>query len=243
MENSVSHETNASPALVLRNIGKSFKSGSSVIYAVQDISLSIIEGESVAIFGPSGSGKTTLLGLCAGLDRPTAGEIQFAGQSLSVLTEDQLSRLRNEQIGFIFQSFRLIGSLTAVENVMVPAEIRGDRGVREKAEALLARVGLADRLNNYPGQLSGGEQQRVAIARAFMNDPRVLFADEPTGNLDEENADAVRDLLFEMNRDRGTTLVIVTHDPAFNVLVDRVIALKGGRIDSIREGKNATVPG
>jgi putative ABC transport system ATP-binding protein len=235
-------ERTTTPILELVEIGKSFKSGDSVIHAVRDVSLSVAQGESVAIFGPSGSGKTTLLGLCAGLDRPTTGEIRFGTQSLGEMTEVQLSRLRNESIGFIFQSFRLIGSLTALENVMVPAEIRGDRGVADRARQLLTRVGLADRLENYPGQLSGGEQQRVAIARAFMNEPRVLFADEPTGNLDEVNAESVRALLFEMNRDRGTTLIIVTHDPAFTGLVDRVIALKGGRVDSVSiRGQHETV--
>lgn len=223
--------------VALSSVGKSFKSGDTIIHAVRDVSLTISRGESVAIFGPSGSGKTTLLGLCAGLDRPSDGSIVVAGQSLGDLDEVQLSRLRNDEVGFIFQSFRLIPSLTALENVMVPAEIRGDRDVASRATRLLARVGLEDRLGNYPGQLSGGEQQRVAIARAFINGPSVLFADEPTGNLDETNAETVRDLLFEMNRDHGTTLIIVTHDPSFTTLVDRVVSLKGGRIDSITDGR------
>ena len=222
--------------LRIQNVTKSYRSGETTVDAVKEISLDIAEGETVAIFGPSGSGKTTLLGLCAGLDRPSSGDISIEGESLNSMDEIGLSRLRNEKIGFIFQSFRLIPSLTALENVMIPAEIRGDRGVEERAVDLLRRVGLENRLHNYPSQLSGGEQQRVAIARAFVNEPRLLFADEPTGNLDEENAEAVRRLLFEINQARGTTLVIVTHDPAFTSLVDRHVVLKGGHVDEIRSG-------
>ena len=226
--------------LRIRNVTKSYRSGETTVDAVKEISLDIAEGETVAIFGPSGSGKTTLLGLCAGLDRPSSGDISIEGESLNSMDEIGLSRLRNEKIGFIFQSFRLIPSLTALENVMIPAEIRGDRGVEERAVDLLRRVGLENRLHNYPSQLSGGEQQRVAIARAFVNEPRLLFADEPTGNLDEENAEAVRRLLFEINQARGTTLVIVTHDPAFTSLVDRLVVLKGGHVDEIRSGAPST---
>ncbi|MCB0717871.1 MAG: ABC transporter ATP-binding protein [Bacteroidetes bacterium] len=226
--------------LRIQNVTKSYRSGETTVDAVKEISLDIAEGETVAIFGPSGSGKTTLLGLCAGLDRPSSGDISIEGESLNSMDEIGLSRLRNEKIGFIFQSFRLIPSLTALENVMIPAEIRGDRGVEERAVDLLRRVGLENRLHNYPSQLSGGEQQRVAIARAFVNEPRLLFADEPTGNLDEENAEAVRRLLFEINQARGTTLVIVTHDPAFTSLVDRLVVLKGGHVDEIRSGAPST---
>jgi putative ABC transport system ATP-binding protein len=198
--------------------------------------LTIGAQEIVAIVGPSGSGKTTLLGLLAGLDLPGTGSVTIDGQVLANLTEDQRAALRAEKIGFVFQSFLLIPTLTALENVMVPLELTGRSGAdkrgdaEERATALLNRVGLGDRLDHYPIQLSGGEQQRVALARAFVNDPRILFADEPTGNLDAENGAVIVDLLMNMNRELATTLVLVTHDPALAERAARVLRLEGGRI-------------
>ena len=193
----------------------------------------------MTILGPSGSGKTTLLGLLAGLDEPTEGEVELAGESLSALDEDARAALRAERIGFIFQSFHLIPTLTALENVLVPLELLGpDRApapveAEKTARDLLERVGLGDRVDHYPAQLSGGEQQRVGIARAFANEPRVLFADEPTGNLDRETGEEVENLLFALNEQRGTTLVIVTHDLALSRRAHRIVHLEGGRIDRI----------
>jgi len=203
------------------------------------VDLEIGEGEVVTILGPSGSGKTTLLGLLAGLDEPTEGEVELAGESLSSLDEDARAALRAERIGFIFQSFHLIPTLTALENVLVPLELLGpDRApapveAEKTARDLLERVGLGDRVDHYPAQLSGGEQQRVGIARAFANEPRVLFADEPTGNLDRETGEEVENLLFALNEQRGTTLVIVTHDLALSRRAHRIVHLEGGRIDRI----------
>ncbi len=206
---------------------------------LDDVDLAIDAGEVVVILGPSGSGKTTLLGLLAGLDRPSEGEVELAGVALSTLDEDARAALRADRIGFIFQSFHLIPTLTALENVLVPLELldREDTSDAESAEraarALLERVGLGDRLDHYPAQLSGGEQQRVGIARAFANRPAVLFADEPTGNLDRETGHEIADLLFELNEQHGTTLVIVTHDLELSRRAHRILHLAGGRIERI----------
>lgn len=188
------------------------------------------KGESLAIVGPSGSGKTTLLGLCAGLDEPSGGSVVLCGMDMGTLTEDERAEVRNRHVGFVFQTFQLIPTLTALENVMVPAELRGDRDVRSRATELLAEVGLADRLLHYPTQLSGGEQQRVGLARAFMNQPTILFADEPTGNLDTETGQTIQRLLFELNVQAGTTLVIVTHDMGLAQQADRNLRLRAGEI-------------
>jgi putative ABC transport system ATP-binding protein len=206
---------------------------------LKHISFNIVSGTSCAIVGPSGSGKTTLLGLCAGLDQPTDGSVTLKGKNISSMDESDLSEVRNRQIGFVFQSFQLISTLTALENVMVPIELRGTPyyEVEKKAIDLLEEVGLGDRLDHYPNQLSGGEQQRVGLARAFIHQPDILFADEPTGNLDGETGAQIEQLLFELNEKQGTTLVIVTHDKTLAEKCDRTIELKNGRIlsDSLRE--------
>jgi putative ABC transport system ATP-binding protein len=186
----------------------------------------------MAIVGPSGSGKTTLLGLCAGLDRASSGSVQLHDTRLDTLNEDQLAAVRNRYVGFIFQNFQLLPTLTALENVMVPLELRGEKNIRPRALDLLDKVGLADRSHHYPTQLSGGEQQRVSLARAFSNKPQILFADEPTGNLDAETSEKVVHLLFDLNRDAGTTLVLVTHDLDLAAKTQRIIKIKGGRISS-----------
>jgi len=216
--------------LFAENLTKTYHSGDRSLTVLHDISFDIEDGATTAIVGPSGSGKTTLLGLCAGLDHPTSGSVSINGVSLSGLSEDALASVRNKHVGFIFQSFQLIPTLTALENVMVPLELRGERGIEPKAKALLTDVGLGARLHHYPTQLSGGEQQRVAIARAFINDPVLLFADEPTGNLDTDTSAAIEDLLFGMNRNFGTTLVLVTHDLELAAKTQRIIRLKSGDI-------------
>jgi len=200
--------------LQVDGVKKVYSSGDRQLTVLQNINFTVENGEVCAIVGPSGSGKTTLLGLCAGLDSPTSGSIKIAGRELSSQSEDQLAAIRNELIGFVFQSFQLIPTLTAIENVMVPLELRGEGNAEPEAKRLLERVGLGNRLDHYPTQLSGGEQQRVAIARAFINRPVLLFADEPTGNLDTDTSESIVELLFELNRDAGTTLVLVTHDLA-----------------------------
>jgi putative ABC transport system ATP-binding protein len=197
---------------------------------LDEVSFSIEQGATFAIVGPSGSGKTTLLGLCAGLDNPTSGYVTLAGNELYKLNEDQRAAVRNQNVGFIFQNFQLIPTLTALENVMVPMELNGMSGVKPKAMELLEKVGLAERHHHYPTQLSGGEQQRVSLARAFSNSPSILFADEPTGNLDEETSSTVVDLIFDLNKEAGTTLVLVTHDLELAQKTQRVIRLKGGKI-------------
>ncbi len=197
---------------------------------LENIAFEVDAGESIAIVGPSGSGKTTLLGLCAGLDRPVRGSIVLNGVALEALSEDERAALRNRWVGFIFQNFQLLPTLTALENVMTPLELRGERQAESIAARWLERVGLGERLYHYPAQLSGGEQQRVGIARAFVHRPKVLFADEPTGNLDAENAAGIIDLLFELNRTAGTTLLLVTHDLELARRTRRIIYLKGGRV-------------
>jgi putative ABC transport system ATP-binding protein len=197
---------------------------------LKDITFSIEAGEFLAILGPSGSGKTTLLGLLAGLDRPSSGTVILDGQELGSLSEDERARLRAEKIGFVFQSFQLIPTLTAQENVQVPLELRGERETRSRARDLLGRVGLAGREHHYPAQLSGGEQQRVAVARGFSSRPRVLFADEPTGNLDASTGATIIELMVNLNRDLGTTLVLVTHDLDLASRAHRTIRLADGRV-------------
>jgi putative ABC transport system ATP-binding protein len=197
---------------------------------LKNIGFSLRAGDTCAIVGPSGSGKTTLLGLCAGLDHPTSGEVHLNGVHLGPLDEDGRARVRSDAVGFVFQSFQLLPTLTALENVMVPLELRGAGHVREDAVELLGRVGLAGRLHHYPTQLSGGEQQRVALARAFVNRPRILFADEPTGNLDRDTSHRIVDLLFELNARAGTTLVLVTHDLELAARTSRILRLNGGEM-------------
>lgn len=224
--------------LQVEGVKKVYSSGERQLTVLQDINFSVEDGEVCAIVGPSGSGKTTLLGLCAGLDSPTAGSIKIADRELSGQSEDQLAAIRNELIGFVFQSFQLIPTLTAIENVMVPLELRGEKNAEPEAKRLLERVGLGGRLNHYPTQLSGGEQQRVAIARAFINRPVLLFADEPTGNLDTDTSESIVELLFELNRDAGTTLVLVTHDLELASRTHRIIRLKNGQIASDARTEN-----
>jgi putative ABC transport system ATP-binding protein len=219
-----------SPILQVELVSKSFLSGKAPLTVLYEISFTLLPEATCAIVGPSGSGKSTLLGLCAGLDLPDTGSIILDGQNLGSLSEDARAWLRSERVGFVFQNFQLIPTLTALENVMVPLELRGQKEVRSRAAALLEKVGLGDRLTHYPVQLSGGEQQRVALARAFINQPRILFADEPTGNLDAETGHTIVETLFEMNRAYATTLVLVTHDLELAGRANRIIQLKGGRI-------------
>lgn len=216
--------------LKVKSLSKVYGSKTNALTVLKDINFSVLKGESVAIIGPSGSGKTTLLGLCAGLDRVTEGEIILNHISLNELNEDELAQVRNQNIGFVFQNFQLIPTLTALENVQVPLELRGVKNTMEPSIALLERVGLGARKNHYPSQLSGGEQQRVAIARAFSNNPEILFADEPTGNLDEETGKSIEALLFEINKEKGTTLIIVTHDLELAQKTHQIIKIKGGTI-------------
>ncbi len=229
---------NESPILEVSSISKTFKNGSKEVHVLDDINFKVAEGSSVAVVGPSGSGKTTLLGLCAGLDRPTHGSITLNRILLDRLSEDEMAQIRNQHIGFVFQNFQLIQTLTALENVMIPLELQGVKSARHQSEALLQRVGLGERIHHYPSQLSGGEQQRVAIARAFSNEPKILFADEPTGNLDEETGQSVEDLLFEINQEKGTTLILVTHDLELAEKTNQIIQLKGGKIVDQRKGSN-----
>jgi putative ABC transport system ATP-binding protein len=220
------------PVLEIKGLTKVYRSGERNLTVLDKVSLSLAQGSCCAVVGPSGSGKTTLLGLCAGLDRPTSGSVFLDGVSLNQLDEDQLAQVRSESVGFVFQTFQLISTLTALENVVVPLELRAETGVRRRAIELLDQVGLGDRLDHYPTQLSGGEQQRVSLARAFINHPKILFADEPTGNLDAETSEKVTNLLFELNNAFATTLVLVTHDLELARQTQRVIELKGGVIHS-----------
>ena len=216
--------------LAVENLTKAYRSGERELVVLDQVSFSVEQGSRLALIGPSGSGKTTLLGLCAGLDVPTFGTVSLMGFKLNAMDEDDRAYLRNQFTGFVFQNFQLLSTLTAIENVMVPLELRGERNVSAKAKELLARVGLADRLHHYPSQLSGGEQQRVAIARAFITSPRILFADEPTGNLDEENAQQIIDLLFGIHDEAKTTIVLVTHNLELAQKTDRILQMKGGKI-------------
>ncbi len=223
---------NMTHILEVEDLTKSYQSGLKRLTVLQSVSFNLPIASTLAIVGPSGSGKTTLLGLCAGLDRPSDGKVRLAGEDITQLSEDGLARLRNEAVGFVFQNFQLIPTLTALENIMVPAELRGAANVSERAAKLLERVGLGDRLDHYPVQLSGGEQQRVAFARAFINKPKILFADEPTGNLDAETSEKIIQLLFELNEESETALVLVTHDLDLAAKTQRVIRLKGGKVES-----------
>jgi len=220
------------PEEVLRVAGlsKTYLSGGKPLKVLDDVSFILNKGTSLSIVGPSGSGKTTLLALCAGLDLPTEGDIFIMGLKVNAMDEDDRAFMRNQHLGFVFQNFQLLPTLTALENVTVPLELRGMRGVEAEAKALLDKVGLADRSHHYPSQLSGGEQQRVAIARAFITKPTILFADEPTGNLDDENADHITNLLFDLNKASGTTLVLVTHNMELAAKTQRILRMKAGRI-------------
>lgn len=214
--------------LSVQNLGKTYLNEGRSLKILDNISFSIEKGSSLALVGPSGSGKTTLLGLCAGLDKSSSGKVYIHNTEINQLNEDQRAALRNQHVGFIFQNFQLLPTLTALENVMVPLELRGEKNIQSRAAALLEKVGLAERAHHYPSQLSGGEQQRVAIARAFSNEPSILFADEPTGNLDAETSEKIVNLLFNLNKEAGTTLVMVTHDLELAAKTQRIIRIKGG---------------
>jgi putative ABC transport system ATP-binding protein len=216
--------------LSCNNISKTFTNGAKSLTVLSNVSFNLNAGSSTSIVGPSGSGKTTLLGLCAGLDTPSTGSMELLSQELTHLSEDERAVLRSKHVGFIFQSFHLIPTLTALENVLVPMELRDGYGDQKKATALLQSVGLGDRTDHYPSQLSGGEQQRVAIARAFINDPDILFADEPTGNLDGDTGAEIEQLLFNLNKEQGTTLLLVTHDLNLAERTDRILKIDRGEI-------------
>jgi putative ABC transport system ATP-binding protein len=225
--------------LIARDLSKEYRSGDHRLAVLRDVSFTIPQGAFVAIVGPSGSGKTTLLGLLAGLDTPTRGRVLLDDSDMTAMSEDQRARLRGEKVGFVFQSFQLISTLTALENVQVPLELRGERQATARARDLLGRVGLADRLDHLPTQLSGGEQQRVAIARAFANAPRIMFADEPTGNLDSDTGAHIVELLESLNRESGSTIVLVTHDATLAARAQRIIRLSDGRVVSDTETERA----
>ena len=218
--------------LNIQDLSKTYQSAGRTLTVLNDINFSVEAGSTLSIVGPSGSGKTTLLGLCAGLDRSSSGLIELNNIRLDNLSEDQRAQVRNQYVGFIFQNFQLLPTLTALENVMVPLELRGERNIRTRSLELLDKVGLADRVQHYPAQLSGGEQQRVSLARAFSNQPKILFADEPTGNLDAETSEKVVKLIFDLNKEAGTTLVLVTHDLDLASKTQRIIKLKGGIVVS-----------
>lgn len=218
--------------LKVQRLTKSYPTAAGALTVLNEVSFDLAAGESLAILGPSGSGKTTLLGLCAGLDRPSGGEVMVAGEAIGAMSEDERARVRNEHVGFVFQNFQLVPTLTALENVLVPLELRGAGGAAAEAKAveLLTRVGLGARTDHYPVQLSGGEQQRVALARAFINEPKILFCDEPTGNLDGATAHTVQELIFGLNHEKGTTLVMVTHDLELAKLCAQVLRLRNGEV-------------
>ena len=220
-------------ALELAEVRKAYESGQRTLEVLKGISFSVATGETVSIIGPSGSGKTTLLGICAGLDLPTSGTVRLCGHDLGAMNEDARADLRGSSIGFVFQNFQLIPTLTALENVMVPLELRGEHSAEGRARDLLEKVGLGDRVAHYPIQLSGGEQQRVALARAFVNRPRALFADEPTGNLDADTSEPIVDLLFDLNRTVGTTLILVTHDAELARRTGRALRIDHGHVREI----------
>ncbi|WP_412560905.1 MULTISPECIES: ABC transporter ATP-binding protein [Winogradskyella] len=219
-----------SKILKINGLEKTYTSGNKQLTVLQNISFDVEQGQTFSIVGPSGSGKTTLLGLCAGLDTPNSGSVELCGHDLNTLNEDQRAQLRNREVGFIFQNFQLLPTLTALENVSVPLELQGAKHAAKRGMELLDQVGLADRFHHYPSQLSGGEQQRVALARAFSNSPSILFADEPTGNLDEETGEKVIKLLFDLNKASNTTLVIVSHDLDLANRTQQILRLKGGQI-------------
>lgn len=216
--------------LNIQNVHKTYQSAGRLLTVLDNINFSVEAGSTMSIVGPSGSGKTTLLGLCAGLDRSSSGVVELHNIRLDDLSEDQRAQVRNQYVGFIFQNFQLMPTLTALENVMVPLELRGEKKIKPVALDLLDKVGLADRGHHYPSQLSGGEQQRVSLARAFSNKPRILFADEPTGSLDAETSARIIELMFGLNKEAGTTLMLVTHDPDLAAKTQRIIKIKGGRI-------------
>ncbi len=216
--------------LSTEHLSKSYTSGGSKLTVLDNVNLQVEEGSTMAIVGPSGSGKTTLLGLCAGLDSASSGSVVLNGIRLETLTEDQRAEVRNQYIGFIFQNFQLLPTLTALENVMVPMELRKQSNVKARAIELLDKVGLKDRSHHYPVQLSGGEQQRVSLARAFANTPRILFADEPTGNLDAETSERIENLIFSLNEEAGTTLILVTHNQDLAARTNRIVRIKGGKL-------------
>lgn len=218
--------------LNISDLSKTYQSAGRTLTVLDNINFAITEGSTNAIVGPSGSGKTTLLGLCAGLDSSSTGSVALNGINLGNLTEDQRAQVRNQHVGFIFQNFQLLPTLTALENVMVPLELRNEKNIKARALDLLDKVGLADRGHHYPSQLSGGEQQRVSLARAFSNAPKILFADEPTGNLDAETSEKVIKLIFDLNKEAGTTLVVVTHDLDLAAKTQRIIRIKGGKLVS-----------
>ena len=220
------------PVLEVRGLRKTYGTGERELTVLKDIDLQLAAGDTCAIIGPSGSGKTTLLGLCAGLDDASAGSVLLDGQAIELLDQDARAALRNRLVGFVFQNFQLIPTLTALENVLVPLELRGETGRIKDAKAILGEVGLSKRLGHYPLQLSGGEQQRVALARAFIHRPKILFADEPTGNLDAETSAPIVEMLFRLNREAGTALVLVTHDPGLAAKARRVVKMSAGTIIS-----------
>jgi putative ABC transport system ATP-binding protein len=222
--------------LSVKEVSKTYQSGNRKLTVLDNVNLNIQSGDSIAIVGPSGSGKTTLLGLCAGLDSATTGSVVLNGSAFEKLSEDERAAVRSKNVGFIFQNFQLLPTLTALENVMVPLELKKRKDAKEKALSLLQKVGLGDRVTHYPTQLSGGEQQRVSIARAFANEPLILFADEPTGNLDTETGGMIEDLIFNMNKEEGTTLVLVTHDTELAKRTNRIIHIKGGKIQEETNG-------
>lgn len=216
--------------LELTQVTKTFNSADRTLEVLKEASFVAKQGESIAIVGPSGSGKTTLLGICAGLDSPSSGDVRIDNESLSAMSEDDRADVRNRLVGFVFQNFQLLPTLTALENVQVPLELRGEKSSESIAKDLLKKVGLEERMDHYPVQLSGGEQQRIAIARAFINRPKILFADEPTGNLDADTSASIVDLLFELNRESGTTLVLVTHDLDLARKTDRIFRINFGKV-------------
>ncbi len=222
--------------LSTEHLSKTYTSAGTQLTVLDNVNLQVEEGSTMAIVGPSGSGKTTLLGLCAGLDSASSGSVILNGIRLEALTEDQRAEVRNQNIGFIFQNFQLLPTLTALENVMVPMELRKQSNVRARAIELLDKVGLKDRAHHYPVQLSGGEQQRVSLARAFANTPRILFADEPTGNLDAETSERIENLIFSLNKEAGTTLILVTHNNELAARTNRIVRIKGGKLVNEFEG-------
>lgn len=222
--------------LSVEQVSKVYQSGSRKLTVLDRVNFQVEEGESISIVGPSGSGKTTLLGLCAGLDKATTGSISLNGHPMERLSEDERAAVRNQHVGFIFQNFQLLPTLTALENVMVPLELKKRKDAKNRALELLTQVGLGERASHYPSQLSGGEQQRVSIARAFANEPKILFADEPTGNLDTETGEMIEDLIFNLNTALGTTLILVTHDIGLAGRTHRIIQIKGGRIQEAANG-------
>ncbi len=222
--------------LQVQNLTKTYQSGNRKLTVLDGVTFEVMPGETLSIVGPSGSGKTTLLGLCAGLDTASAGSVLLDGEPLEKMSEDQRALLRNRSVGFIFQNFQLLPTLTALENVMVPLELKGRKDAQKVALNLLDQVGLADRATHYPTQLSGGEQQRVSIARAFANEPKILFADEPTGNLDTETGEMIEGLIFKLNEEKGTTLILVTHDLELAQKTQQIINIKGGKLQEVTHG-------